>query len=99
VAAISQEYGAIQFFCNQALGIMIEDGVQELYRRISGKSNDSVDTPLWAKIMGYLWVVAFLSWSTPIWVYPWVRVVETRIGPLDVGGLWSVLPTLPFRVC
>lgn len=66
------ESGAVNFFCSQALGIMVEDGVQEIYRRSVGSSRK--ETPkLWAKIMGYVWVVSFMSCTLPVWAFPYLR--------------------------
>ena len=63
--------GAIRFFCTQALGIMIEDGAQEVWRRSFGEGEEEGDgEKLWKKVLGYFWVAAFLIWSTPAWCFP-----------------------------
>ena len=63
--------GTIQFFCTQAIGIMLEDGIQAVYRLAYGMKRDSVrSSSLGARLIGYCWVVAFLAWSTPVWLYP-----------------------------
>lgn len=62
--------GSVRFFCTQALGIMVEDGVQEVWRRLAGDS--SGQTTLWKRVVGFLWLCAFMAWSTPVWVYPYV---------------------------
>lgn len=62
--------GALRFFCTQAFGIMFEDGTQEIYRRLGGQSG-----PL-SRMLGYLWVLAFLSWSTAAWQYPVLLVTK-----------------------
>jgi hypothetical protein len=62
--------GSLRFFCMQALGIMLEDVVQAVYRYVSGTKRGS-KTPRWAKVAGYIWIVAFmLFWTTPSWFYP-----------------------------
>lgn len=62
--------GAVRFFCTQALGIMIEDAAQELYRRSGGRSG------LLSRLIGYVWVLAFLSWSTAAWQYPALLITK-----------------------
>ena len=65
------ESGSVRFFCTQALGIAIEDGMQAIYRAsCGGKGRVSAQTQGWARLIGYVWVGAFLAWSTPAWVYP-----------------------------
>ena len=64
-----RESGAIQFWCMQAFGIMFEDSVQAAYRSLTGKTRLE-PVPLWAKCIGYVWTLAFLTWTTPVWTYP-----------------------------
>ena len=64
-----QDSGTLRFFSTQVVGIIIEDGVEAVYRYARGCSMD-VSVPLWARSIGYLWVMAFLVWSTPAWIYP-----------------------------
>ncbi|CAF9934469.1 MAG: hypothetical protein HETSPECPRED_009237 [Heterodermia speciosa] len=64
-----EESRAMRFFCAQAGGILVEDGVQELWRRWvrkrrggAGDGGDGdVDVPVWAKAVGYVWTWTFLS--------------------------------------
>lgn len=63
----SNESGAVLFFSLQPLGIMLEEAVQQTTTRLK--------IPTWIrKIIGYLWVVVFMSWSVPIWSYPHLRL-------------------------
>lgn len=65
------ETGSLQFFCTQALGVMIEDGAQALYRTFLRLNKRDGDPPLWSRVVGYMWVAAFvLVWTTPSWFYP-----------------------------
>ncbi|KAI1322174.1 membrane bound O-acyl transferase family-domain-containing protein [Xylariaceae sp. FL0255] len=58
--------GSLKFFILQPLGIMVEDGVQELTR--------TWPMPGWVrKLIGYVWVFLFLIWSTPTWCFPQMR--------------------------
>lgn len=63
------ESGAMPFFCIQAFGIMLEDAVQAVLRKFLGESNNRVVVPA-KRLIGYSWVVAWLAWTSPIWIYP-----------------------------
>ena len=65
---------------------MLEDSVQEIYRRIFRKKENKL-----AKAIGYIWVVAFLSWSTPVWVYPVVRTMEREDMLLKLSVLYPLV--------
>lgn len=108
------ESGAIQFFCTQLLGIVLEDFVWNTYRHFTTSDSpeyqkDEMDKTggtneanrpfdnslrnssshnrsaaanmvtrqeprsrpaLWLRIIGILWVILFMSWSMPVWLYP-----------------------------
>ena len=85
-----EQSGAIQFFVTQVIGIVIEDTVRKAYRSIFGASND-IATPRILKGIGYLWVLAFLVWSIPVWIYPSMYVdkgePKDQIIPYSVVGL------------
>lgn len=80
-----KESGAMIFFCIQALGIVVEDGVKAMVR--SPKEGEQRGNVLfgWRKVTGYLWVLLWLSWTTPKWTYPMMQ--------RDSGG-----PILPFSL-
>lgn len=85
--------GAFTYFCAQVLGIIIEDGVQALYRWMRGVSRDAGRQPsLWARFVGFIWVLLFLTWSTPAFIYPMLAAYsgEERDEVLPL----SVLPYL-----
>ena len=75
-----RQTGSLQFFCTQALGIMAEDAVLGRIRKrsitsgqtpaVGGKDVVKTGPSVWEKLFGYLWVLLFLSWSTPMWVFP-----------------------------
>lgn len=62
------ESGAWKFFCVQVVGIMLEDAVQAFFCKVFGSRGGVLK-----KTVGFVWVVAFLSWSTPVWQYPSFR--------------------------
>lgn len=60
---------SLVFFLGSALGIMIEDAVQAMYRNVTGASSSESRTgevpPLWKRLVGFIWVVAWLSVLSP----------------------------------
>lgn len=60
--------GTMMFFQFQAVGIMIEDGVQELWRRYSGPSSDK-SFPVWQRLVGLFWVMVVFAISSPWYLY------------------------------
>ena len=76
------EAGSLVLFLLQPLGIMLEDAVQTLTRRVP----TSGSLCRVRRAVGYIWVVVFLAWSTPKWFYP-----QQRLG-IDPGNL------LPIRI-
>ena len=77
--------GALQFFCTQLLGIIIEEVMQSIYRRGFRSNREEQVLGLWTRIVGYVWVCAFLVWSGPVWLYP--MLITIRGGDED-----SILP-------
>lgn len=71
------ESGAVRFFITQAFGIMIEDGIQEIWTGFKRHSQylkgHQAGVQQWEKMIGFAWTVAFLAWSTPVWSYPSIR--------------------------
>jgi hypothetical protein len=60
--------GVMRWFSIQALGFVIEDGVAALWRALTGRRDD--EGKLWQKIIGFLWVLAWMTWTMPVWTYP-----------------------------
>ncbi|KAI5464243.1 membrane bound O-acyl transferase family-domain-containing protein [Mariannaea sp. PMI_226] len=56
------DVGTLNFFMLQPLGIIIEDGVQAATKGLGLPS-------FVRRLVGYIWVIAFLWWSTPQWFY------------------------------
>lgn len=93
-----KESGAMLFFPSFALGFMIEDGVQEIWRRQVGNraghppaqsgsnnnnNNKDDSTPVWQKTVGYIWVTTFFVITSPWYMYPQQQV------PRDPEGDFS----------
>lgn len=96
-----QDSGSLRYYCMQPVGIMLEDGVQEIYRRkikSKSKSNGTTTTTAgddnnkrWARMVGYIWFVAWMTWTTPAWVYPKAVMAkggqQDRILPFSLLGI------------
>lgn len=78
--------GAIRFFSTQALGIMLEDGAQEIFSRLGGKHGLS------SRFLGYVWLVVFLSCSTAVWQYPAILVAKREDIVFRLGSFRSLGP-------
>lgn len=78
------EAGSLIFFLLQPLGIMLEDGFQALARQVpTSRFRGRIE-----RIVCYLWVVMFLTWSTPTWFYPQQRlgIDPENLLPFSVTG-------------
>lgn len=80
------ESGAVSFFCSQALGIMIEDAVQEAYHRLFGSAKGN-SPQRWVRVVGYLWVSVYMSCTLPLWSFPYLRRHEPGGSPI-VPSQW-----------
>lgn len=49
---------------------MLEDVVQTLCGRVLSGYKETSTYQSFGKIAGYVWVFAFMVWSTPGWMYP-----------------------------
>lgn len=83
-----RQSGALRFFCTNALGVIFEDGAQEIFRRLNGGKDSG---RLWSRVLGYVWVVVFLSWSTACWQYPYSRIMRWEDKILAPDALRSLL--------
>lgn len=86
------ESGAVQFFCSFAPAIMLEDGIQALYRRVALTEGRSTEPQLWARLLGFTWTIAFLTLMTPTWIDMDVR--ETRGNTQEEVVPFSVIKLL-----
>ena len=84
--------GAVQFFCTQALGLMVEDLLSSAYSALCG-GGSSRDRPAsrGERILGFLWVGSFLVWSFPAYLYPMLyrsnAGANDSVVPVSVVGL------------
>ncbi|KAJ5586704.1 uncharacterized protein N7459_002469 [Penicillium hispanicum] len=92
--------GAVPFFTTFTLGIMIEDGVQSLYRTMSGSEENGV--PKWKRGVGFLWVVLWLGVTSTWFIHPGTQsspphsmsivpyCISERIGFEPVAGFAAI---------
>ncbi|KAK8021974.1 hypothetical protein PG993_012741 [Apiospora rasikravindrae] len=78
------ESGAMPFFLSHALGVLLEDCITTANRRFA-----LVQCPTVRRVIGYVWVIAFLIISTPLWMEPTSQYVRPGV---DVMIPFRVLP-------
>ena len=68
---LSRAAGAMRFFVTQGLGIMLEDVVGALYTWSVPEESRARSSRLrlFERVVGYVWLVVFMAWSVPVWVY------------------------------
>jgi hypothetical protein len=81
--------GALQFFCVQVLGIVLEDCVQAIWGKIPGSQSNAGG--LFARVMGYFWVAAFVIWSSPVWIYPVILGFREEDAMLSFASIKSIV--------
>jgi hypothetical protein len=70
------ESGAIPYFSSFALGMMLEDGVQAFYNKLhASKSDKERKIAIWEKVLGFSWVVFWMSLTSPWYMFPSRRIV------------------------
>jgi hypothetical protein len=65
--------GAFRCFPLQAVGIMVEDGVQEIYRRVRGSKASTAREKLWTRVVGYAWAWGFMACVITMYTFPLLR--------------------------
>jgi hypothetical protein len=73
----ASESGGLLFFLSFPLGIMIEDAVQWVWNWRSMRDATSADddrVPLWTRIIGFAWVMSWMSITAPWYSYPIQRL-------------------------
>ena len=86
-----RQSGALRFFYTQATGILIEDSAIKTYCYIlaSDKNRRLLREE---KMVGYLWVALFMTWSTPVYLYP--ILYRSRAGLNDSVVPFSIVGKL-----
>lgn len=83
-----RESGAMLFFAIAPLGIMIEDCVKSTWVFMSGASvaDPKGSKPLWQRVLGFLWSMAWLGVTSTWFFYPQVvRPQNQSLVPFSVA--------------
>ncbi|KAJ5183719.1 hypothetical protein N7492_001335 [Penicillium capsulatum] len=73
--AIPLEYsGAMAFFSSTMLGILIEEGVQGVWRKWSPRTSAETSPSLWMKTIGLAWVVMWMGVTSTWYFTPILQV-------------------------
>jgi hypothetical protein len=70
--------GAIRFFTMQPLGLMVEDIIVKGYSILFHRRKNGPGRR--AKFLGYLWVLIWMSWTSPSYLYPMLDQTDTGTG-------------------
>jgi len=94
-----QQSGSIRFFCTQAVGIILEDGVRTMFRWVVPDHKDASRYQSLIRIFGYVYVFVFMVWSTPVWIYPSLYAnkgeEKDRVVPYSVfGAVYEIIKRL-----
>jgi hypothetical protein len=73
---IDHDVGTMLFFQAFPFVIMFEDGVQAIARQISGVTRETEVTPLWKKLVGYIWVTIILATLSPWMLFSTSRIAH-----------------------
>ena len=65
-----QDLGPVLFFATQGIGIIIEHSFLVLVGVIRGGKEPRKEPSILLRLLGYIWVISFLAWSGPVWIYP-----------------------------
>lgn len=88
------ESGALQFFCTQVIGIALEETARTIFYQFNRRANHTGKSPSAAFrptiLAGYIWVIAFIAWSFPVWGYPPLYrmrgAMESSVLPFSILG-------------
>jgi len=81
---------AYKLFIMQAVGIMVEDLAGVAYHKVAGPSTPGL-TRLWKKAVGFLWVLGWLTWTTPPWSYQNMRHNADPLWPVSMIDTFKAL--------
>lgn len=97
-----QYSGAIIMFPITAVGVMFEDGVQDLWKRFNPPaakkgSSDEVVPLLWQRVVGYLWTMTWLAVVSTYYFYPIYELPGelTTLVPLSLTEKLGLQPLGP----
>ncbi|KAJ5594080.1 uncharacterized protein N7459_000288 [Penicillium hispanicum] len=80
--SLPMEYsGSIPFYLAFVLGIMLEDGVQALWRRFAGSDSEQASShgavpPAWHKVVGMAWTMTWLAITSTWYFTPVIQLTN-----------------------
>lgn len=78
--AIPWEYsGAAAFFSSTALGVMVEEGVQAIWRKMGPRTSGQTAPALWVRTLGLAWVVVWMGLTSTWYFTPIIQVPAETI--------------------
>lgn len=114
------ESGAMLLFMTAPLGLMAEDGIKTVWKWLVGfgskpeqpaQASKNVATPVWQKVLGFLWAMVWLGITSTWYFYPQMLRPENQnlvpfsiasvIGLPAVGGIvviWGLFVAFVFEV-
>ncbi|CAI7654061.1 uncharacterized protein N7487_001898 [Penicillium crustosum] len=86
------DFWTMSFFLSFVVGYMIEDGIQDIWKRILGSQTDSGLPVWWQKALGFCWVVTWLGVTSPWYFRPGMLRPEEQMSlvPFSIVGLISL---------
>jgi hypothetical protein len=75
-----KELGVFRFFCTQAFGLLIEQGVMLIFKKLHRSEEGKRRPSVLVRLLGFVWVAAFMTWSGPAWLYPQAAKVQSQVG-------------------
>lgn len=91
-----RDSAAIHFFATQAFGVLLEDAARQAIQYMRPKMARKIEQMFLLRVIGYLWVFVFLVWSTPVWIYPSLRMNKGE--EKDAVVPFSLIGAVAYRV-
>jgi hypothetical protein len=63
------ETGGLHFYTLQVFGFVVESVVSTVYKKVKKEFGIGFSRSV-ERAIGYIWVVGFMAWSTPVWINP-----------------------------
>ncbi|KAJ5766585.1 uncharacterized protein N7511_004201 [Penicillium nucicola] len=91
--------GSIPFYLAFILGIMLEDGVQELWKHMQARSEPpsaKEDVPLWKRLVGLVWVMLWLGVTSTWYFTPMIQSTtkDIRMVPASAASYIGLDPLI-----
>ena len=103
----TERSGSMPFYLAFILGIMLEDGVQHLWKRLQTSDNgqdqakqSSDMAPLWKRIVGMVWVMVWLGVTSTWYFSPMIQSTneDMRMIPFSVAKHIGFQPLISITV-